>query len=371
MFISFRLNYLNLRKFLRLKYFVFPLFVLFLILTSCHKNTTLQLKIKMVTTAPKAVTNNAVCAATIGNQNYLYSFGGLDSTKLFTGINNCSYRYNINKNKWLRLPDLPDSLPRIAMAASRIKDTIYIIGGYHVFADKHEESSNKVHRFNIKTNKFLPDGAPIPIPIDDQVQAVWHDSLIFVVTGWSEKENVPAVQIYNPSTNTWQQGKSLPNANSFKAFGAQGIFLKDTLFYFGGAAMGKNYPVQHRLVKGVVNPKKPTEINWTKTPLNSDLSSYRLAATLVKNTPHFIGGSAVTYNYNGIAYNKTGGVKPHKTDFYYQNNKIYKNFNSFLPMDLRSLASVNDSVKYIYGGMEKHQKVSNKILKLTWIYLKK
>ncbi len=366
MFVSFRHNYLNLIKILLLKRLLFLLFGLILIVISCQKDKSIQLKVKIVATAHEAVTNNAVCIATINGQNYLYSFGGLDSTKLFLGIHNRSYRYNINSKKWLRLPDLPDSLPRIAMAASRIKDTIYIIGGYHVFNNGDEISSNKVHRFNIKTNTFLPDAAPLPMPIDDHVQTVWRDSLIFAVTGWSQKENVPSVQIYNPVTNIWQRGSNLPNSNNFKAFGAQGIFLKDILFYFGGAAMGKNYPIQHRLVKGVINPKNPLDINWTNVPLDTSFSSYRLAATLVKNIPHFIGGSAVTYNYNGIAYNKMGGVNPHNTDFFYQNNKFYQNFNSLLPMDLRGLASVNDSVKYIYGGMEKQQKVSNKILKLTY-----
>jgi N-acetylneuraminic acid mutarotase len=324
------------------------------------------LNVATIALAPEAVTNNAVSGATFDGQDFIYSFGGLDSTKLYSGIHKRSYRYNIAKDTWLRLPNLPDSLGKIASAASRIKDTIYIIGGYHVFADGHEVSSDKVHRFNIKTNTFLTDGAPIPIPIDDHVQAVWRDSLIFVVTGWSQKENVPAVQIYNPFTNTWQKGTGLPNTHTFKAFGAQGVFLKDTIFYFGGAAMGKYYPVQHRLVKGFVNPKNPTEILWENIPLDTPFGSYRLAATLVNNRPHFIGGSATTYNYNGIAYNKTGAVTPHKTDFYYSHDKIYKNFNSFLPMDLRGLASVNDNIKYIFGGIETNQKVSNKILKLTW-----
>lgn len=340
----------------------------FLIFLGCShpKINDSKLKVTVIASAPEAVTNNAVVGASMNNVDYIYSFGGLDSTKLFSGIHKRSYRYNITQNKWLRLPDLPDSLPKIASAASRIKDTIYIIGGYHVFADGHEVSSDKVHRFNIKTNTFLSDGTPIPIPIDDHVQAVWRDSLIYVVTGWSQKENKPNVQIYNPATNTWTIGKSLPNKHTFKAFGAQGVFLKDTLFYFGGAAMGKNYPVQHRLVKGVVNPENPTEIEWQNTALDSTFSTYRLAATLVNNRPHFMGGSAVTYNYNGVAYNKSGGVNPNSTDFYYAHNKIYNNFNSLLPMDLRGLASVNDSVKYLFGGMEKNQKVSNKILKLTW-----
>lgn len=322
--------------------------------------------IQTIALAPEPITNNAVSAAKIVDETFIYSFGGLDSTKLFSGIHKRSYRYNIDQNTWLQLPNLPDTLGKIASAASLIKDTIYIIGGYHVFANGNEISSNKVHRFSIKNNTFLSDGAPIPIPIDDQVQSVWRDSLIYVISGWSQKENVPNVQIYNPFTNCWHNGTALPNNHHYKAFGAGGVILKDTIFYFGGAAMGAHYPVQTRLVKGLINRKKPTEINWTEMTLDSTFGSYRLAATLVKNSPHFIGGSAVTYNYNGIAYKNKKGVLPHQTVFYYQANKIYKNFNKLLPMDLRGLASVNDSTKYIFGGMENYQKVSNKILKLTW-----
>ena len=32
---------------------------------------------------PEAVSNNAVCLAKLGDRNYLYSFGGIDETKLF------------------------------------------------------------------------------------------------------------------------------------------------------------------------------------------------------------------------------------------------------------------------------------------------
>jgi hypothetical protein len=341
---------------------------LLLFLGGCVKRTPKQntLVVAQIATAPEPVTNNAVTAATINNENYLFSFGGLDSTKLFLGIHRRNYRYNITKQTWLQLPNSPDTLGKIASAASLIKDTIYILGGYHVFADGHEVSSDKVHRYAIKSNRFLTDGVSIPTPIDDHVQAVWRDSLIYVITGWSQKENIPDVQIYNPYKNTWQVGTSVPNTTKFKVFGANGIIVKDTIYYFGGAASERNFPVQSRLRKGVINTKKPSEIVWSIIDLDSTFNSYRMAATLVKNTPHFIGGSATTYNYNGISYDKKDGVNPHQTDFYYKNGKNYKNFNSLLPMDLRGLGAVTDNVKYIFGGMENNQKVSNKILKLTW-----
>ncbi|NOR28169.1 MAG: hypothetical protein GQ540_06540 [Lutibacter sp.] len=343
-------------------------FTIFFIIGCSNKKTkSLNFTIQQVTIAPEPVTNNAISIAFINENPYIFSFGGLDSTKLYSGIHQRNYRYDLKNKKWLQLANLPDSLGKIANAASLIKDTIYIIGGYHVFKDGKEVSSNKVHRYAVKNNLFLDDGSPIPTPIDDHVQTVWRDSLIYVVTGWSQKENVPDVQIYNPYKNSWQIGTPVPNTHKFKSFGANGIIVEDTIFYFGGAAMGENFPIQSILRKGVINVNNPIEISWSSINLDSSSASYRMAATKVFNTLHFIGGSATTYNFNGISYNKTGGVSPHQTDFIYKNDTFYKRFNGLLPMDLRGLASVNDTLKYIYGGMEENQKVSNKILQLSWI----
>lgn len=343
-------------------------FICFIFLTNCSKKNTnaVRLVVNQVATAPEPVTNNAVSEGFINNAPYIFSFGGLDSTKAYLGIHQRSYRYNLKNNSWLQIANLPDTLGKIANAATLIKDTIYIMGGYHVFENGTEISSNKVHRYAVKSNRFLSDGAPIPIPIDDHVQTVWRDSLIYVISGWSQKENIPNVQIYNPYTNIWNIGTSTPNNNQFKAFGASGVIVKDTIYYFGGAAMGKSFPIQSQLRKGVINPENSQNIAWTTSNLDSTYSSYRMAATTVSENPHFIGGSATTYNYNGISYQNSIGVSPHYSEFYYKNGKLKKNLEQLLPMDLRGISSVNDSIKYLYGGMENNQKVSNKILKLHW-----
>ena len=68
---------------------------------------------------------------------------------------------------------------------------------------------------------------------------VYKDSLIYVVTGWSGSgfsgTNVANVQIYNPANDTWSVGTPVPNTNQYKAFGASGIIVEDTIYYFGGA----------------------------------------------------------------------------------------------------------------------------------------
>jgi len=350
-----------------MKYISF--FIILILILNCKpkvKNNDGQLQVTTLENIPIYTTNNAVAEGFINDKPYVFTFGGLDSTKLYTGIHKNSYRFDLINNKWQQIADLPDSLGKVASAASRVKNLIYILGGYHVFKDHSEKSSNKVHRYDVINNQFLEDGAPIPVPIDDHVQAVWRDSLIYVIAGWSDTENVPDVQIYNTEKNVWSIGTSLPNNHTYKSFGASGNILGDTIFYFGGASMGKNYPIQNIIRKGIINKKNPTEITWSHQLLDSTVVGYRMAATTVNNKIHWLGGSTITYNYNPVAYNGSGGVNPNNRDLYLENDHWKADFTNKLPMDLRGIAEINDSTKIIVGGILDNQKVSNKVYKLEW-----
>ena len=338
--------------------FLLPLFIF------TNKIYTQTWRITEEITMPEAVTNAAITEGVAGDSACVYVFGGLDSTKLYSGIHQRSYRYNTVSKKWLRLPDLPDTLGKIAAAASHVKGKIYHIGGYHVFANADEKSSNRVHRFDNQLNTYINDGKNIPTPIDDHVQTVWRDSLIYVITGWSNTGNVANVQIYDPTSDAWVSGTPTPNTNTFKSFGASGVIFKDTIFYLGGASMGSNFPAQTVLRKGILNPNNPTEISWSSQAIDR---GYRSAATIVNNQICWLGGSEVTYNYNGVAYNGSGGVSPLKRSLCYNpsNGTVSMDTSTVFPMDLRGVAVVNDSVRYLAGGMEAGQKVSKKLLRLV------
>jgi N-acetylneuraminic acid mutarotase len=350
-----------------MKIFGFSLLLLFAFL-ACEQNQYPSKKwtITPVKNLPIRTSNQAVSEGFINDKAYLFSFGGIDSTKLFSGIHQRSFRYNIKADKWQEISSLPDTLGKIANAASRINDIIYIIGGYHVFKDGNERSSNMVHRFNIKQNKFLEDGASIPIPIDDHVQVVWKNKLIYIVTGWSDIENVPNVQIYDPKKNIWMAGTPVPNNHIYKSFGASGTIVGDTIYYFGGAAMGKNYPIQNYLRKGVIDTSNPTKINWSYEVIDSLISGYRMASLHIDKTPYWIGGSSNTYNFNGIAYDTSGGVQPNQRILILKNRNFNLNFNENISMDLRGIADIDLHTKYLIGGMGKDQKVTNKVFKLEW-----
>ena len=322
---------------------------------------------------PEPVSNNAVVEGWVNDTGYVYSFGGIDSTKIWSGIHLRSFRYNTISDVWDTIPSLPDTLGKIAASASLVDSIIYIIGGYHVYANHNESSSAKVHRFDPRTNTYLSDGADIPIPIDDHVNCVYKDSLIFIVTGWSNNNNIPNTQIFDPANNIWYSGSNVHNNNIYKSFGASGCIVGDTLYYIGGAAYGVNFPIQNYLRKGYINPSNHTQIIWSH--ISIPFPRYRSASLNVNGYPSWLGGAETTYNYNGIAYNGSGGVDPTLSQIHYDQNTgstytVFTDniFSDNVNMDHRGVANFlnfNNRV-YLVGGMERNQKVSNKTIMLNY-----
>ena len=321
---------------------------------------------------PMPISNNAVVEGWPNGSPFVYSFGGIDSTKIWSGITKKSFRYNKLTDVWDTIPDLPNVNAVIASGASYVDSVIYIIGGYQVLSNGNEISSDIVNRFDPRTNTYLSDGANIPVPIDDHVQAVYNDSLIYIITGWSNSGNVPNVQIYDPLNNTWLTGTPVPNNNTFKAFGASGSIVGNTIYYHGGASTGFNFPGQSNLRIGKINSINPTQITWSNHTFTNPEITYRSIAVYENsftNQLHWLGGANTTYNYNGIAYNGTGGVNPRTNGVVFDttNNTsdlIPVTSSPGIPMDLRGVANFGNSFYIIAGGMLQNQKVSNKTYSL-------
>lgn len=343
--------------------FAFSAFCLALSLASYSQNWNTT----EVASLPEPVANNAVCEGFSPAGNFVYSFAGIDSSLEYSGIHLKSWRVNTQTIQVDVLPDLPDTLGKVAAGASRVGNIIYVIGGYHVLANGNEISSNKVHRFDVAQNQFISDGAPIPVPIDDHVQAVYRDSLIFVATGWSNTGNVADVQIYNTYTDSWEAGTSIPNTAKYKCFGASGEILGDTLYYFGGAAGGA-FAAQTELRKGYINPNNPTEITWGESEPEPITTGYRAAATKTSDALHWLGGSNVTYNFNAIAYNGSGLVEPaNQAVFYHPNSGLWGNeVAPDLPMDLRGIGNISSTQKYIFGGIGENGVVLSSVIRLDY-----
>jgi len=272
-------------------------------LTASYQNFA-QLTITEIGTLPEPVANSAVCEGFIDGVPYLYSFAGIDSTKLYSGTHLHSYRINLETGESEQIADLPGDQGLLGTAASRIGNIIYIIGGYTANSNGSEVSSRKVRRYDIENNIFLADAADLLVATDDHVQAVWRDSLLYVVTGWSNSSNIRFTQIYDPTTDSWSNVTFLPNDVRYLSFGASGAIVNDTIYYFGGARSEGQFGIQNGLRKGVINPSNPTEIEWSISEPGNDINGYRMAATTIADEVHWIGGSNNTYNFDGIAYDE-------------------------------------------------------------------
>lgn len=319
---------------------------------------------RVINKLPLGVSNNAVTAINLSGKEYIYSFGGIDNTKSHSGITLKSFRYSVSENQWDEIDPLPDTMPKIAAAASVVKGKIYIIGGYYVFPDGHEKSSAKVHVYDPEANQYLENGADLPTPIDDQVQAVWNDSLIYVASGWSDSLNVNHVQVYTPGEH-WHYATFLPDTPGFKVFGSSGFFVGNDVYFAGGAGNGREakFPIQSSIKIGHINPENPLEIEWEEIT-DSLAGIYRPAAVVINNKPHWIGGSSKSYNYNGIAYTG-GGVNPVTKGRYFDPATERMSFVDWsVPqvMDLRGIAELSDGNLAIVGGMSPNQQVSNEVV---------
>lgn len=312
---------------------------------------------------PEPVSNNAVCSAFVNDTHYVFSFCGIDSTKIYSGIHLKSWRYNVEADRWDSIAPVPDTLGKIGVAASFVNGKIFVIGGYHVLQNGNEITSNKVHVFNPLLNIWETDAAPLIYPIDDHVQAVYKDSLIYVITGWSNSGSFPYTQIFNPFNNTWYSGTNTPNTGIYKCFGASGNIIGDSIYYYGGASGSFSFTAQPFLRKGIIDPSDPTQITWTQLSNSPGDAGYRCAPFYWENQLFWIGGAGVAYNYDGIAYNGSGGVNPVNRILQYDPELSVWTAHSPTPfsvMDLRGSGMITPGNVIICGGMENNQKTSSK-----------
>jgi N-acetylneuraminic acid mutarotase len=317
---------------------------------------------------PEPVSNNSVVEAFAGDTLCVYSFTGISEGLEPADIHLKSWRYNSILEEWTQLPDVDDFQGKIAAGASTVDNIIYLIGGYYVFGNFNEQTSAKVHRFDADANAWLEDGADIPVPIDDQVQAVWRDSLIFVITGWSQNTNVEDVQIYDPANDTWTAATSTPNSNAYKSFGASGTIIGDTIYYYGGTKIsGFNFVASNELRKGIINPDDPSDILWSLEPDDELPDGYRMACSSFGDEVIWIGGAETAYNFDGLAYAGGAIVPPHQEIRTYNAVSLMWSFfenSPFAIMDLRGIARVADDEWIIAGGMTSNAQVTDAVYRI-------
>ncbi|KAA3598358.1 MAG: hypothetical protein DWQ06_11590 [Calditrichaeota bacterium] len=73
---------------------------------------------------PKKISNNAVASLTIDDTCFVFSFMGIDTTKIWSGITQEAFKLNTFTNQWTQIASVPGSVGRIAASAVEFKGKI-------------------------------------------------------------------------------------------------------------------------------------------------------------------------------------------------------------------------------------------------------
>lgn len=206
-----------------------------------------------------------------------YMIGG---TPDGTGGSNLSsnYRYDPATDVWDTLASMPT--PRGWLKGTYVRGKIYVIGGYSNIG----ATLNTNEEFTILTNTWATK-APKPTAVLAQEELAWRDSLIFELGGFNGSAGIATVEIYNPFTDSWSTGTSLP-----QPFGMGGAaIIGDNIYILGGFSDFSNETCWTNVVQGGIDPANPTQITWT-TKASLPVPNCVDAAATLNGKVYMLGG---------------------------------------------------------------------------------
>ncbi|MBI3790349.1 MAG: hypothetical protein HY275_05675 [Gemmatimonadetes bacterium] len=310
---------------------------------------------------PVPVTNNAVATIARGPGAGVYSMLGVDSTKSWRGITRRAFHLPSGASRWRELPPVPGASGRLAALAFGVKGRVFLLGGYTVDSVGHETSLPRVDIWDPAGRRWRA-GAPMPVAVDDAMGGVWHDSLIVIVSGWHDTDNVNDVQWYNPTTNRWTRGTPFPGV---QVFGGAGGVLGDEILVVDGArrVSGKEkYALTLQAWLGAINPKDPAEIRWSRMSPHPGPARYRAAIGACGRRFYLAGGTDNAYNYDGFGYDGHPSAPTAQVLSFEAAERTWwrEHEAPAATMDLRGMAIV-DGNAWLVGGMRAGQRVSDEV----------
>ena len=310
---------------------------------------------------PVPVTNNAVATITRGPGAGVYSMLGVDGTKTWRGITRRAFFLARGTTTWSELPPVPGAAGRLASLAFGVRNQVYLFGGYTVDSSGAERSLPNVDIWD-PVKRMWRSGAPMPVAVDDAVGGLWRDSLIVIVSGWHDTDNVADVQWYDPAHDRWTKGTPFPGV---PVFGGAGSVLGDQLLVLDGArrAAGKvKYTLASQAWLGTIDHRNPARIRWDSLPAHPGPARYRAAVGACRGRFHVAGGTDNPYNYNGIGYDGRASIPEQRVLSFDVTTRTWRAERDapLATMDHRSMAIV-DGAAWLVGGMRAHQIVADDV----------
>jgi N-acetylneuraminic acid mutarotase len=211
-------------------------------------------------------------------QGKIYCIGGSGSNGS-TGVNEV---YDTQTDTWETKKSMPTA--RSDLSANVVNGKIYLIGGRT--GDQFSTvDSNEV--YNVANDSWTTK-KQIPYPVVGYASAVVDDK-VYIIGGQDEfhhnELNVKFNQIYDPETDEWRLGASLPTTVFNAAAGATtGTMAPKRIYIIGGTPNGE---IAATNLNQVYNPENDTWTYGTSMPTSRGW----LAVAVVNDTLYAIGGS--------------------------------------------------------------------------------
>ncbi|MDQ7049862.1 MAG: hypothetical protein Q9M92_10095 [Enterobacterales bacterium] len=314
---------------------------------------------------PQAVSNNAVAALKIDDHYVLYSFNGLSATKTFQAVHHRSFSFNLANEQSKEITSLPVTKGRLASVAVSLNHQIYVIGGYSVADDGHEISTDEIYRYDPKNDRYYLE-TRIPVAVDDSLALVYQGRYIYLISGWSQDDNVSLVQVYDTQRKRWFNATPFPGPAVFGHAG--GVVANQLIVVDGvkiipastknGIEIRRQFVMSEQSWQGTIDPNQPSKIIWFSLPQHPGPALYRMASAGIESLGLvlFAGGSDNPYNYNGVGYDGQPSEASSRVFSYHFLQKKWQQQTDLAQasMDHRGLA-LSDKSAFIIGGMGEKQ----------------
>ncbi len=318
---------------------------------------------------PRPVTNNAVAALErAGESALVFSFMGLASGRAWSDVVSWTFRWDVSRRAWEEVAAVPGP-GRLAATAQAVGGRLFVFGGYTVAADGSERSVSSVDVYDPVTDRWSA-AAPMPVPVDDAVSGLWRDSLVYLVSGWHDGDNVRDVQIYDPAKDAWSAGTPIPGP---PVFGHSGGLARDAIVYADGVRAQprvsvpdgvSRYEIEPSAWRGDIDPADPTRIDWRRLPSHPGPAFYRAAAGVLGTRVVFVGGTDNPYNYDGTGYDGRPSAPVSLALSYDVVSGSWSHIRvpRVPTMDHRAAVRAGGYL-LVVGGMEADQRVTNRVQK--------
>ena len=142
-------------------------------------------------------------AAMTATEDHIYLTGGYDSLDFRPDIASL-WAYDPAIDQWIIQKDMP--APRAAHALVALDGKIYVVGGVG-------PGSDQLWAYDPATNTWDTHLAPLPTP-REHLTATAFDGRLYAISGRWQGINLPTVEVYDPTADSWQSLADIPTARS-------------------------------------------------------------------------------------------------------------------------------------------------------------